>query len=54
MEKFKRLAAMMREAALNPDKHPEVRPDKKQNKSGSREDWLKKHEDRQDEDSRHF
>jgi hypothetical protein len=49
--RYERLAAMMRDAVENPERHPEVLPGKKP-KTGWRGDWLKNHEDRQDEDNR--
>lgn len=53
--RYVRLAEMMRDAVEHPEKYPEVKKDKpaqkpttEQKKTGWRGDWLKGHEDRQD------
>ena len=44
----------MRDAVKNPEKYPEAPSDNKPEEDKKRDDWLKKLEDRQDNDNRSF
>jgi len=58
MNRYEKLAGMMRDAINHPEVHPEVIPAKrpkvsKNDTPAKFNGWIKKIEDRQDEDNRH-